>query len=251
MRFKMAKNNTTTDLGIARREFLRTTSAAGFALAGTGTATASSDSLGRTHYTEAKFEFQVESPSENEEDLPVIDVDEAVGRAIDNEEGKLYLLEQGSQTSVETFRHSDQVIKSEEYRPLSTNLHNSRAVRQVPLNLGQNYRTLRALKLSEDYRLPSVSLSLDGETLSANVSGTKTSVAPGEESQSSLSPVQLPVELVSHSEELVDNQSIPEYQRARKREAQSTTVRATPTLKIRNYGQLDVVDFTHSRFVDV
>lgn len=69
-------------------------------------------------------------------------------------------------------------------------------------------------------------------------------VPAGSERTFELTPQNLEAELVRMTDEKADNHDIPDRLRALKKERWTESVTVTPTLKVRNYGEVEVKDAT-------
>ena len=69
-------------------------------------------------------------------------------------------------------------------------------------------------------------------------------VGPGEIRTIQFSPTSVDVRTITFDDEPVQNPHVPEKNRGRPRHEGEQTVKATPELKVRNHGEMEVVDLS-------
>lgn len=242
-------NESTDDGRIDRRKFLKSTGT----VAGIGTLNVSpiraspGTRLSTVEFVEVGMETEVSSVSDEDASLPVFHWDFPLPHAVDTQDDKLFVREPMSEAAVEALSSRPAVVKTAEFQPAPTTLF-GKPTKTLTYEHGPHYRQNYVLELEDEYPLPSVSVAPNEET--AVMSGAiDDEITAGTERQYELPSHEVEVEVTKTLDEKVDAPSIPESRRARKKDSWTETVTVTPTLKVANFGELEVVDATDGMVV--
>lgn len=235
-------NDASTDHGFERRQFIKTTgAAAGFgSLVGAGRAAPGTD-LGTVRFVEVGLETDVPEVDEDDGALPVVHWDFPLPHAVDADLRTLYVRERIDDAAVRALERQPAVVKAAEFAPApATVLGGTHGT--LPYELGPHYRRNYLLELEGAVELPAVAVEprADGVVVSG---GPVTATVPREsEEEFALDPVEVAVELSEATDERRESEAVPDRLLAFRRRRWTETVTVEPTLRVRDYGDLDVVD---------
>lgn len=230
-------------IGLNRRRFLQTTTvAAGFGSLTVGTVSGKeSASLGDVHFVETGIEYNADIPQSDGYIVPTFEDDELRGYSIDSEEKRLELNQFATPNVRTAFRQNNTVLKSERYRPFSAQDSGTNNVYSLTTKLTSDYRSVESLSVAQEYRHPIVNVSPRNNEVDVSVSGKRKTVTPEHEEQIHLQG--RTVEVVAERQVDKDASGIPPESRADTFwEEFSKAITVKPTVKVRNWGTLDVFD---------
>lgn len=113
---------------------------------------------------------------------------------------------------------------------------------RVPTELSRNRIVRKSVSLAEPIRPPTVVARARGPERDPMVvvEGDRVTLSPGERRTLELDPVELTVTTRHETDEVVPVEGVPEHEWGTRTEFDSTTVRAVPTVTLKNHGELDV-----------
>ncbi|USZ68630.1 twin-arginine translocation signal domain-containing protein [Halorussus salilacus] len=249
----MTQNNDSQDTSgrIDRRKFLKAAGAtAAMGAAGVVPVEAKpGTSLGPTHFVEAAFEVELPALDDPRASYPVMHFETPLDRTVSPDGEQLFLTKPAPESAIETIKQNEGVVRAQQFHPLSDGLGGGK-VNKIPTNLLEHYRRGYFFEPEDAIEVPSVEFERNGNVISPsgkNVSGT---INPGSEGTFELGSQDVSVELRKSTDDLVENPDVPEKYRATKTERWTETVRITPKLRIRNYGQVTAIDATDKLVVE-
>jgi hypothetical protein len=231
-----------TDNTFKRRKFLGATGALAFGSNRINDKFRSEDNK----YGEIQF---IEIGKVNEVDLPDVNgtfqystIDDRIYHRVDPSDGQLYIEEATDESVKDLFATEEKVLKFVDYFGIPTSAQQD-SIRNVVIGLGRAYRRTGALVTSNPYRRPpvrvepkedmSIRILIEGEEAIVEAKSNETIV---------LAPRSVKLPFVRQLDEKVRNEDIPEHKRANKQVKDETTVTVVPSLYVRNYGELDVIE---------
>lgn len=236
---------------IERRTFLKAaTSSVGAAAVGVGSASGTKKPVyAQTLFAEIGVEHDVDLGETSSGYYPYLEVDKSLGHFVNEENNELYLMKSLPDGMLQTFKRGESVVRANNYRRLPTQLFDQ-LQGWIVTETGRSYRTLKALDPANEYRLPSIELQSRDEKIISSTSGNQNAVNAGETQTVSLPSQTVSVEVSESTGRKVERDDIPDSQKAVAMERWEETIQVEPKLKIKNYGTIDIVDFTDRRVVD-
>lgn len=230
---------------IRRRNFLRATGVTTVSAVGIDTVSAKADSeYASVSFVEVGLSHRTSLP-EVEGSFSFVHIDDVVEHDVDESEGEVRMDGTARESTKRTFDNNDHVSKFVGYQSMPTVIER-RPTRVLTTNVGRAFRRTYGLTTALDYQRPPLDIRTRGkrstDAIVVSSGDKKVEVDPGASesvhlrSRSVLAPVEKP------TGEIVQNETIPEHKRAQRTETRLETVTVTPIVKVRNYGQLDVVE---------
>lgn len=237
----MTDKSNTNNQRIERRQFVKAAGAGAIGTTVVPTVQANPGThLATTAFAEVGIETDISGISDSEANPSVFHWDFPLPHVATD--SKLFVRETMSLAARDTVTTSSGVVKAEEFHPASKGLF-GRPKTKLTYEHGPHYRRNYVVELVEGYRLPQLTVSPRNDTITIAGHGRE-SVPVGSEQTFELPSKELEAELVRVTGEKVDNPEVPEHRRALKKEHWTEPVTVTPTLKVRNYGEVEVRDAT-------
>lgn len=123
-----------------------------------------------------------------------------------------------------------------------TSITDTEPSRLLPTELGSYFRRTRGVILENPRPERPFIARLTGQRIQLEANEFAVDHPPGETRTYELPTTRMTVETKTVTDELVDAEEIPENQRSRKTEYGTVTVEATPTLHVRDRGEMTIVD---------
>lgn len=229
-----------------RRTVLKSaTAAASLALVGEVGATSS---YGSVNFSEVGVEHDVSLPTTTRAKYPFFHIDEfGLNRFIDQDQSTLYINERYAQGELEVLKGNRAVVAGRDYTPLPTQIGGGSSS-GVTTKLGENFRTLEALTVEDSYDRPRFTVEERDTGTVVATEGERVNVQPGSEDEIVLDDREVTLEVSEITDKDAEEMTVAggeEWQKPwRKTQAKrywKETVTVTPKVRIRNYGELDVV----------
>lgn len=240
--------NETNQDGVERRDFLKSAGVTGIGAIGINPDELTFEqTLGSSLFLEAGLTYEVRS-SAAEGNYAHANIDELVRHTVDTANDRVFLRQSVPETAVETFRGNGAVVSAGGYQSLPDTLFGTET-ESVTTATGKAYRRLETLNLGTSFQEPSVEITKrNGDTV-VQVEGRQSTVRSGEELTVTLDARDVEAKVLKILDETVDRPDIPDYRKAKKQVERVETTTVVPTLKVRSYGELEVVDATDQHFV--
>lgn len=237
----MTENRDSNDRRIERRQFVKAAGAGALGTTVFPTVRAEPGTrLGTTSFAEVGMETDISGLSRSDANPSIFHWDFPLPHVAS--ESTLFVREAMSDEARDMLTTKQAVVKASGFRPASDQLF-GQAERKLTHEHGPHYRRNYVVELEEGYDLPRLSVSPQNGVATIRGHGRK-KIPAGSERTFELQSQNLKAELVRMTDEKVDNSEVPEHRRALKKERWTETVTVTPTLKIRNYGELEIRDAT-------
>lgn len=237
----MTEEYNTDDNRIERRQFVKAAGAGALGTTILPTAQAApGDRLGETAFAEVGMETEISGLSTADANPVVFHWDFPLPHVATD--STLFVRDAMSDEAREVVTTASGVVKGEKFQPASTELYGG-PKSKLTHEHGPHYRRNYVVELEEGYDLPQLNVSPQSGTVTISGRGRER-VDAGSERTFELEPRKLEAQLVRVTDEKVDNSEIPEHLRALKKEYWTEPVTVKPTLKVRNYGTLEVRDAT-------
>lgn len=237
----MTEDSTTDDSRIERRQFVK---AAGAGALGTtvlpNVQAAPGNRLGETAFAEVGMETEIDNLSIPDANPTVFHWDFPLPHVATD--STLFVRDAMSDEAREVVTTASEVVKGEKFQPASANLF-GRPKTELTYEHGPHYRRNYVVELEEGYDLPQLNVSPRSNSVTIAGRGRER-VPVGTERTFDFEPRELEAQLVRVTDEKVDNTDIPEHLRGLKKERWTEAVTVKPTLKVRNYGTLEVRNAT-------
>jgi hypothetical protein len=175
-------------------------------------------------------------------------IDELVRHTVDTTNDQVFLRQSVPETAVETFRGDGAVVSADGYQSLSDTVFGTET-ESVTTATGKAYRRLETLNLGTSFQEPAAEIANRNGDVVAKAEGRRSTVRSGEELTVTLDVRDVEAKVLETLDETVDRSDIPDYRKAKKQVEHVETTTVVPTLAIRNYGKLEVVDATDQHFV--
>lgn len=233
-----------------RREFLKQTSiTTGITALGVQPVHAeTTDPEAKVRFVEVGIEHALQS-SDVSGSPPKYPIDEPVRHAVDTSNNAVYLKKSMPDEVVSLVKRGKQVVKvsGSGYHSFTTAVLGDTPTRAISTRLGEHYRQLQAMILDEEYRLPAIDVQKGpDDDVVLTVNRSKTVIPTGSERDVVLEPKDVTATFSVVTDERVSRQGVPSRKEPLRQERTTETVTVTPTVKVRNYGKMDVMDTTYT-----
>lgn len=203
--------------------------------------------LGSSLFLEAGLTYEVHS-SATEGNYARANIDELVRHTVDTANDRVFLRQSVPETAVETFRGDGAVVSADGYQSLSDTVFGSET-ESITTATGKAYRRLETRNLRTSFQEPAAEIANRNGDVVVEAEGRRSTVRSGEELTVTLDVRDVEAKVLETLDETVDRPDIPDYRKAKKQVERVETMTVVPTLAIRNYGKLEVVDATDQHFV--
>lgn len=230
---------------INRRNFLQKTGAMSAAgLIGVGTVdAASATERGTVTFAEAELSHDVAFPTPEAEEYSVFNVEDLAEHVVDPQQNLVSYNRFTTRATARLLASNPAAVWYDTYRALPTNAVESSRTQYAPTRLLDHPRATHGVLLAKPYLPPRFDVQTRGETVSVRVGSETVDVAPGEQVTHDLPAQELTVRAFEPSSETVAETAPGESGDASGTlDVSERTVTATPTLEVRNYGELTVVE---------
>jgi hypothetical protein len=221
-----------------RRDVLKTTASAAV-VGGLATTPVTADPEGTFHVVEAGLQYDIpDMPNLNR-----VHTDSRPPYTVRESENTLLVARRAPDSLVDDAESKGALVAEQPTGPgQSRGLGPSESVGTLPEGLTSRMRSRGGVHLAESHRPPRVAVRWNGRTATVVVTGEPNHrIDPGTTSSVRLQTRTVEAETVRLLDERVDNEDIPEYRRAKKREYGTTEIDVTPVVKVTHHGELDAV----------
>lgn len=235
---------------LRRRDFLKETGlATGIGTLGVQTVRANVQGpKNEVRYLEVGVEHNLEHP-ETTGSPATYPIDEPVRHAIGPDNEALHLKKSMPDEVVSRVKNAEQVVKisGNGYHSFTAAVLGATPTRTINVRLGDHYRRLEAMILEDEYQLPAIDIQHDvGDDVSISVNGSKTVVSAGDEREVTLESANVSTTFQTVTDEKLTRQGVPSRKEPLKKERTTKTIAVTPSVKVQNYGKIDLIDSTHT-----
>lgn len=242
----MTDNTSLNTASVNRRKFLQATGAVG-AISSAGVVNVKAlspedgQSLGYVQFTEVGVTYDVETDIGSNWELPVQTVDDLVGHNIDKTEGVLYLNKFASDEDITTFKQHDRVMRTDDYFALPASIDTT-SQRHLVTGRSRRNRVVESLRLETPYQTPQITAQLRGQRVAVQAGKKTIETAPGTTKTTELPSHSVQSTVIQPTDERADALDVPESRQPLKYLKESRILTVTPTVSVKHFGSLEVVD---------